>query len=56
MKRDFLNPAPAKWRNQDELARKIGQTRKKAEKYQLVTLLCDSLARMTEKPKHRRPL
>lgn len=56
MKRDLLNPAPAKWRDQDSLAKKIGQTRKKAEKDQLVTLLCDSLARMTEKPKHRRPL
>lgn len=56
MKRDLLNPAPAKWRDQDNLAQKIGQTRKKVEKDQLVTLLCDSLARMTEKPKHRRPL
>lgn len=56
MKRDLLNPAPAKWRDQDNLAQKIGQTRKKAEKDQLVTLLCDSLARMTEKPKHQRPL
>jgi hypothetical protein len=56
MKRDLLNPTPAKWRDQVALAHKIGQTRKKAEKQQLVTLLCDSLARMTEKPKHRRPL
>lgn len=56
MKRDLLNREPAKWRDQDELAQKIGHTRKKAEKHQLVTLLCDSLARMTEKPKHRRPL
>lgn len=56
MKRDLLNQEPAKWRDQDELAQKIGRTRKKAEKHQLVTLLCDSLARMTEKPKHRRPL
>jgi hypothetical protein len=56
MKRDLLNQAPTKWRDQAALAQKIGQTRKKAEKHQLVTLLCDSLARMTEKPKHRRPL
>jgi hypothetical protein len=56
MKRDLLNPLPAKWRSQHDLASKIGQTRKKAEKDQLVTLLCDSLARKTEKPKHRRPL
>jgi hypothetical protein len=56
MKRDLLSQPPAKWRDQDELARKVGQTRKKAEKDQIVSLLCDSLARMTEKPKHRRPL
>lgn len=56
MKRDLFNAPPAKWREQAELAGKIAQTRKKAEKHQLVTLLCASLARMTEKPKHRRPL
>jgi hypothetical protein len=56
MKRDLLNPPPAKWRDQDELAKKIGQTGKKAEKQQIATLLCGSLAAMTAKPKHRRPL
>jgi hypothetical protein len=56
MKRDLFNPVQAKWLEQDALASKISQARKKAEKQQLVTLLCASLARMTEKPKHRRPL
>jgi hypothetical protein len=51
----FTTP-PAKWLEQADLARKIGQARKKSEKHQLVTLLCASLARMTEKPKYRRPL
>ncbi len=55
MKRDLLNAPPAKWREQSDLAAKIGQARK-AEKSQLVTLLCASLAQMTEKPKYRRPL
>ncbi len=56
MKRDLFNCPPPAWREQAAIAEKIGQTRKKAEKHQLVTLLCASLARMTEKPKHRRPL
>lgn len=55
MKRDLFSSKPAKWIEQSELAAKIAQARK-AEKSQLVTLLCASLARMTEKPKHRRPL
>lgn len=55
MKRDLFNAAPAKWLEQSELAAKIAQARK-TEKSQLVTLLCASLARMTEKPKYRRPL
>ncbi|MGA7781119.1 MAG: hypothetical protein WCA85_25895 [Paraburkholderia sp.] len=54
MRRDLFNVAPDKWREQSELAQMIGQTRKKAEKYQLVSLLCASLARMTEKPRLRR--
>lgn len=56
MKRDLFNAPPAKWLEQSELADKISQARKKAEKQQLVSILCASLARMTEKPKHRRPL
>jgi hypothetical protein len=56
VKHDLFNSAPPKWREQDVIAEKIGQARKKAEKHQLVSLLCASLARMTEKPKHRRPL
>jgi len=56
MKRDLLNQAPAKWLEQDALAAKVRLARRKSEKDQLVTLLCASLARMTEKPKHRRPL
>jgi hypothetical protein len=56
MKRDLFNPPPAKWREQDELARKIGQAGKKAEKHQIASLLCSSLAAMTAKPKSRRPL
>lgn len=56
MKQDLFNCPPAAWREQAELAEKIAQARKKAEKHQLVSLLCASLARMTEKPKHRRPL
>lgn len=55
MKRDLFSNPPAKWREQSELASKIARARK-AEKAQLVTLLCASLARMTEKPKYRRPL
>ena len=55
MKHDLFNAQPAKWLEQSELARKIAQARKD-EKSQLVTLLCASLARMTEKPKYRRPL
>lgn len=49
----LLPHRPSKWREQDDLARKIGQTRKKSEKSQIVTLLCQSLARMTEKPRYR---
>lgn len=56
MKHDLFNNPPPKWREQVEIAEKIAQARKKAEKHQLVTLLCASLARMTEKPKYRRPL
>jgi hypothetical protein len=56
VKRDLFNAPPAMWREQSDLAGKIAQARKKAEKHQLVTLLCASLACMTEKPKHRRPL
>lgn len=56
MKRNLFTAAPDKWREQDAIAQKIGRARKKTEKSQLVTLLCASLARMTEKPKHRRPL
>jgi hypothetical protein len=52
---DLFQTQPAKWIEQSELAAKIAQARK-AEKSQLVTLLCASLARMTEKPKYRRPL
>lgn len=55
MKRDLLNAPSPKWIDQSELASKIAQARK-AEKSQLVTLLCASLARMIEKPKYRRPL
>ncbi|WP_186308604.1 hypothetical protein [Paraburkholderia sp. BCC1885] len=55
MKRDLFNAPSPTWLEQSELARKIAQA-KKVEKSQLVTLLCASLARMTEKPKHRRPL
>ncbi|MFM0503929.1 hypothetical protein [Paraburkholderia caffeinilytica] len=56
MSPDLFNHPPPAWLEQSELARKIAQARKKAEKHQLVSLLCTSLARMTEKPKHRRPL
>jgi hypothetical protein len=56
MKRDLLNAPSPKWIEQAELASKIARARKKTEKQQLVSLLCASLARMTEKPKHRRPL
>lgn len=56
MKRDLLNPPPAKWREQDDLASKVSQARNKTEKHQLVTLLCASLACMTAKTKNRRPL
>lgn len=56
MKRDLFSVPPAKWLEQSELARKIAQAHRKVEKHQLVTLLCASLARMTEKPKHRRLL
>jgi ABC-type taurine transport system substrate-binding protein len=52
---DLFNAPPANWREQSELARKIAKARK-AEKSQLVSLLYASLARMTEKPKYRRPL
>lgn len=55
MKHDLFNQPSSTWLEQSELARKIAQA-KKAEKSQLVSLLCTSLARMTEKPKHRRPL
>ena len=51
----FSLPSP-KWREQQHLAQKIGQTRSKTQKDQIVTLLCQSLARMTEKPRYRRPL
>lgn len=53
---DLFTQKSSQWREQASIAEKIGQTHKKAEKHQLVTLLCASLARMTEKPKHRRPL
>jgi hypothetical protein len=56
MTRDLLNHAPSKWLEQDELARKVREARSKAQKDQIVTLLCASLARMTEKPRYRRPL
>lgn len=55
MKRDLFNAPSPKWIEQAELAGKIAQAHK-AEESQLVSLLCTSLARMTEKPKHRRPL
>ncbi|MFM0044083.1 hypothetical protein [Paraburkholderia sediminicola] len=55
MKRDLFNAPSPTWIEQSELASKIARA-KKAEKPQLVALLCASLARMTEKPKHRRPL
>lgn len=55
MKRDLFTASSPAWREQSELASKIARA-KKAEKSQLVTLLCASLARMTEKPKYRRPL
>jgi hypothetical protein len=51
---DLFAQKPSQWREQSELASKIGQARKKAEKHQLVSLLCASLARMTEKPRYRR--
>ena len=54
--RDLLNPPPAKWIEQEDLARKVSQARNKMQKDQIVTLLCTSLARMTEKPRYRRPL
>jgi hypothetical protein len=54
LKRDLFNNPPPAWREQEAIAVKIGQARKKAEKHQLVSLLCASLARMTEKPRHRR--
>lgn len=56
MNHDLLNATSPTWVEQAELASKIAQARRKAEKQQLVTLLCASLARMTEKPKYRRPL
>lgn len=56
MTRDLLNPAPTKWLEQETLARKVSQARSKTQKDQIVTLLCNSLARMTEKPRYRRPL
>lgn len=56
MKRDLLNMKTPEQERQMDLASKIARTRKKAEKHQLVTLLCASLAQMTEKPKYRRPL
>lgn len=56
MKHDLLNPIPLMWIEQNELARKIGSARRKDEKQQIATLLCQSLARMTDKPKCRRPL
>jgi hypothetical protein len=56
VKRDLFSPMPAVWLEQDALARKVAQSRIKKEKDQIVTLLCASLARMTEKPRHRRPL
>jgi len=51
--RDLLNPPPAKWLEQEDLAHKVSQARNKAQKDQIVTLLCSSLARMTEKPRYR---
>jgi hypothetical protein len=56
MKPDLFTNPPPTWREQTDLADKIVQAQRKAEKHQLVTLLCASLARMTEKPKYRRPL
>lgn len=56
MRRDLFSAPSPKWIEQAELAGKIAQARKQSEKQQLVSLLCASLARMTEKPKHRRPL
>lgn len=53
MKHDLFNQKPVLWREQNDLAKKIGDARKKSEKHQLVALLCESLARMTEKPRHR---
>jgi hypothetical protein len=56
MKRDLFSAPSPRWIEQAELAGKIAQACKKSEKNQLVSLLCASLARMTEKPKHRSPL
>jgi hypothetical protein len=56
MSADLFNAAPTKWREQDDLAKKIGQARNKTERHQLTSLLCASLARMTAKPRYRRPL
>jgi hypothetical protein len=56
MKRDLLNPAPGVWREQDELAAKVARAASKAQKGQIVTLLCASLMKMTEKPRYRRPI
>lgn len=55
-KRDLFSDPPARWREQEALARKVSQARSKTQKDQIVTLLCQSLARMTEKPRYRRPL
>jgi hypothetical protein len=54
MIRDLLNPAPSKWLEQDDLARKVREARSKAQKDQIVTLLCASLMKMTEKPRLRK--
>jgi hypothetical protein len=56
VKRDLFNALSPTWREQLAIAEKIAQAHKKTEKHQLVSLLCASLARMTEKPKYRRPL
>lgn len=44
---------PPQWREQDALAERIGRTRSKERKRQLVSALCASLTRMTGKPTRR---
>lgn len=53
MNRDLFSEKPAQWRKQDELAAKIARVHRRADKDQIVTLLCAALMRMTRKP-HRR--